>query len=242
MKKVFLEGKMKKKLKMIVMAMFAITVMMVSTKTVNAYDYIKYTVDHGISDMDKSLAYVGTCNTAFAVMSIDGVTDFTISSSDEAVCRTELCERDGKYTSVDFTYIMPGKVTLTATYNYKGKSYTNKARIKVVNYSSPFKSLKLGKKNITKCYDEKNATHYGRYGYGYAKVSGKQVIKCTLKKGYKMYQNPTFQMKANVKKSITYKKNAKVNLSKVDYIHFYIKDKEGYKTIVAWGNRKPDKY
>ncbi len=231
---------MKKTIKILAMTMLAAMIMVIGSKTATAANYDLQTVKMGISDFDKSLAYPGTCNTCFAVMNLDGVTDFTISSSDESICTAEIVSNGNNTQSVDFTYIKPGKITLIATYKYKGKDYTSKAKIKVTPYKNPFKTLKLGSKSIQKTFNEPDVRHYGRFADGVSKVSGKKVLKVSLKKGYKMYQNPTFQTKPSVKKPMYYKKNGKINLSKVDYIHFYIRDKEGYKCSFGWANRKPN--
>ena len=229
---------MKKSFKLITLA-FVAAILFLSHGTAKAADNELIIVKAGLKSFDKNLEYISTCNTSYAFMNIEGVTDVTITSSNESICSLTLNESDTSR-DVDFRYKAPGKVTITSTYKYKGKDYKTSCRIKVVPYSNPFKSLKIGSKNYKKILDTKKAEYFGTNAYGYAKVTGKKKVSWKLKNGYKMYQTPSIQTKNN--KSMYFSKNKKLQLAKIDYLHFFIKDKEGYKTMVAWQNKKPDNY
>ena len=230
---------MSKKLKILVIA-FVAAVLMLGHGTVEAADQTEQIVKSGISISDKTLCFLGyDTSWVYAAFRTEGVNVLSVTSSNESVCKVEAeYDEDFKETTIYFKYLKAGKATITAVYTYNGKSYTSKARIKVAPYKSPFKSLKIGSKNISKIYDKSKAYIHGDNCTGYKKLSGKKAVTYTLKKGYKMYQDPSIQTVPTIKKSIRFKKNKKLDLSKVAYVHFYIKDKEGYKFGFAWGNKE----
>jgi hypothetical protein len=230
---------MSKKLKIFVIA-FVAAVLMLGHGTVEAADQTEQIVKQGVSPSDKTLCYVGyDTSWYYAAFRTEGVSVLSITSSDESVCKVEAeYDEDYKETTVHYKYLKAGKATITAVHTYNGKSYTSKARIKIVPYTSPFKSLKIGSKNVNKIFDISKAHIQGGYSTGYMKFSGKKAVNYKLKKGYKMYQDPTIYTVSSFKKNIKFKKNKKIDLSKVYGIHFFVKDKEGYKFDFSWENKE----
>ena len=227
-----------KKVRKIVAIAFIAAVMVLSHGTVKAANRTLQIVKEGLRPSDKTLCFLNYGTTwNYAAFGIEGVEVLTVTSSNESVCKVTLGDSYSA-NSVHYDYLKAGKATIKATYTYKGKTYKSSAKIKVAPFVNPFKSVKVGSKNITKVFDKSKAYICGSNCTGYTKVSGKQVLNYTLKNGYKMYQDPSIQTKSNYNKRIYFKKNKKLDLSKIDYVHFYIKDKEGYTFGFGWGNMK----
>ena len=237
-----------KKVKFLALAMLAAVLVLLTPKTAMAKftsqrsSWEKYMIKTGISYKDKTLQFLeNDYYFSESVASFAGVKDFQITSSDPTICTVE--ERDQKYStgpSFILKHHKPGKAALICTFKYRGKTYKSRARIKVVPYTNPLKSLKAGGKEYKQIFDENVAYPAGDDVLAWAKISGSKTVTPVFKKGYKFvsgqYQHSTRS------RNWVYKKNKKVNMSKVQYTYFTFKDKEGYTGLLSWGNREPVKY
>ncbi|WP_408071890.1 hypothetical protein [Butyrivibrio sp. JL13D10] len=193
-------------------------------------------IKQGIKIEDKSLCYVGSkVGLGFGFLHSNKVSDIKVTSSNESVCKAELFQYPNGDHLIDVSYLRCGKATIYVSFKHKGKTYKSRARIKVVNYTNPFKSFKIGKKEYRSIFDTNNVRVSGKYADGYAVEKGKQAVRFKLKKGYSFIQG-NYQTK-NMKTPKYSDK--KFNLSKMDYLHLICKDKQGYKTTIIWVNRKP---
>ncbi len=196
-----------------------------SSKAVNSGE--KAMIEDGINEWDMRLIDTGAgIISGVEFVDIKGVTDFKIKSSNTKVLTVSVEPDPDFWTSIYLNAKKPGKVTLTATYKFNGKKYVSKARIKVVNYKNPVKTLKVGSKKCTSVF--------GKYWDGYKAVTGKKAVTLKMKKGYKI----TSCYFHTTGKNIDYKPGKKVNFNKVNSMNIDFTDSEGYKATLRWFNKK----
>ncbi len=196
-----------------------------SSKAANSGE--KVMIENGIKEWDMRLMDTrANIRSGMPFIDVKGVTNFKIKSSNPNILKVTV-EPDPDYeTSLDFDAGKPGKVTVTATYKFNGKNYVSKARIKVVDYKNPVKTLKVGNTKYTSVFNKDKD--------GYKPVKGKKTVKLTMKKGYKI-TNCCFYTTG---KSINYKSGIKVNFKKVTSMYIYYTDNEGYQNTLRWFNKK----
>lgn len=229
---------MKKILKYAFMAMLVMTMIMAIPSKSEASSSDVSVAKTGISYYDKYIMYCGETtyiqNTRF--IALDGISDLTVTSSDTNICTTYVSynKKKAQY-KILLKYNNPGKVKINVSYNYNGTTYTSRARIKVVKYTNPLKSFKIGTKEYRKKFNAKKVSLTDTNAYGYFRAKGKKTIDVKFKKGYKM-TDAYYIVRGTSKYKSNYNASKKVKLSKVGFYYFIYKDKQGYKGRVVWGN------
>ena len=138
---------------------------------------------------------------------LKGAKSVSITSSNSKV--VEAREYD-KYTKdrIWFTAKKPGSATLTVKAEKSSGTKTYKIKVKVIKYSNPFKSFKIGKKNITSKFKRTEAVNYRN------KQTGSQRITVKMKPDWKIKRIEFYTNNEETDDAVakTIKSGKKVNL------------------------------
>lgn len=113
---------------------------------------------------------------------------------------------DGEYSMIKMKAKKPGKTTITFKAKIGNKTYNYKVKVKVVNYTNPLKSFKIGKTDYASKFSH---TFYHRRS-GKKKIAGKLAIKPNP--DWKVAALYTYDFKTGKEKNV--KNNKKITLKK----------------------------
>lgn len=153
---------------------------------------------------------------------LDGVTDVAAVKSVKNSKKSVAAYRTEVKNGVVNLVLAPrkaGTTKITCKVKYKGKTRKLTMKFTAKKYVNPLKSLKLGKKKLTKKFD---GSMY--YSLGVKKTLKKQVIKVKPKEGWTLDRVTWFNAKGGYRE---YGNKDKITLKKGDTLNIWMADPNG---------------